>query len=179
VKRALILVFILACHHEVKEELHLNQAEQDNSAKTTEETGAKTKTQAATEVDTKTTRSDNAVVIQDADGSATVAVVPRDKPLALKKGAKVIGTVPVSQTVIVQTQHIGGTVSTENTAETTNTVTDVRKLLGLDSKKEVTTDIGFSLKFYLLAGSSLIALVALVFTLLKSKRIRLLLGLPV
>lgn len=174
-----MLILTLACHHEVKNDLDLDQTEKDNSAKTSEETRGETKKQDPTDVDTKTTRSDNAVIIQDADGSSTVAVVLRDKPLVLKKGAKVVGTVPLNTTVVDQSKHIGA-VETEKSGTLKSTeaaATD--KTAKVKEHEEEMSDVGFSLKFYLLAGGILISVVALVWWLAHSKLVRRLLGSPV
>jgi hypothetical protein len=169
-----MLVCAVACHHEVKQDLALDQTE--NSAKATDETRAETKKQDPTDVDTKTTKSDNAVIIQDADGSSTVSVVPRDKPLLLKRGAKVVGTVPVSQTVVDQSKHLGAVV-TEKAAEKKSTESGDKKTeAGL--KTEESSDTGFSTKFYLLAAGVLAAVVALGIFLAHSTLVRRLLGVP-
>jgi hypothetical protein len=178
VKLVFMLVLTLACHHQAKLDLHTEEVDKGNSVKTTEDARAETKKQDPTDVDTKTTKSDNAVIIQDADGSSTVAVVPRDKPLVLKRGAKVVGTVPVSQTVVDQSKHLGA-VLTEKTGEKKSTETDDRdKVAKVGVKTEDSDDVGFSTKFYLLAGGLLIAVSALGVFLARSKLVRRLLGEP-
>jgi hypothetical protein len=178
VKLVFMLIFTLACHREAKTDFRLDEVDRGNSAKTTEDTRAETKKQDPTDVDTKTTKSDNAVIIQDADGSSTVAVVPRDKPLTLKPGAKVIGTVPVSQTVVDQSKRLGAVV-TEKTGEKKSTETDDRdKVAKTRVKTEDSDDVGFSTKFYLLAGGLLAAVVTLGIFLSHSKLVRRLLGEP-
>jgi hypothetical protein len=177
-KFTIMLVCALACHHEAKLDLHTEEVDRGNSAKTTEDARAETKKQDPTDVDTKTTRSDNAVIVREEDGSSTVAVVPRDKPLALHKGARVVGTVPVSQTVVDQSKHLGAVV-TEKTGEKKSTETDDRdKAVKVGVKTEESNDTGFSLKFYLLAGGVLAAVAALGVFLARSKLVRRLLGEP-
>lgn len=173
---AFAVVFLAgtACHLETKRDLRVD--EQDNSVKADESFTAETKKQGASEVDTKTTKSENAVVIQDADGSSEVVRVPRDKPLALKKGAKVVGTVPLAQTVVDQQARIGAKVD-DKTSTKKSTETDDKKVKTAE-KTDDSADVGFSTKFYLLAGGLLAAVVALGVFLSHSKLVRRLLGEP-
>lgn len=175
---AVIFLVGTACHIDTKRDLRIDEVERDKTAKAAEETRAETKKQDASEVDTKTTRSENAIVVQDEDGSSQVVVVPRDRALPLKRGAKVVGTVPISQTVVDQNKHIGASVN-EKTSEKKSTETnDKDKKTQTKDKTEDTTDIGFSLKFYLLAGGLLAAVAALGIFLSRSQLIRRLLGVP-
>jgi hypothetical protein len=179
VKRLLaVAILVLACHRETKADLRIDEADQENSTKTTDETGAETKRQDATDVDTKTTRSENAVVVEDADGGLSVVAVPRKEPLALTKGAKVVGVVLLAQTVTEQTKHIGATEVEKTTAKKSTEADDKDKNVKTTSKTESESDVGFSLKFYLLAGGLLAAVVALGIFLAHSKTIRRLLGEP-
>jgi hypothetical protein len=155
------------CHREVKKELQVEQEQQDNSAKTTDETQAETKKQDPTDVDTKTIRSDNAVVIQEADGSSSVAVVPRDRPLQLKKGAKVVATVPVSQTVVAQNKHIGAVETEKSAAKKSTETDDSKKDTKLGETTESSWDFLNSWKFYLSCVIGLVVLLGGAFVYLK------------
>lgn len=173
---AFAVVFLAgtACHLETKRDLRID--EQDKTAKTAESEVTETKKQDASEVDTKTTKSENAVVVQETDGSSEVVRVPRDKPLALKKGAKVIGTVPLAQTVVDQQARIGAKVDDKTTAKKSTETDD--KTVKTAAKTDDSAGFGFSTKFYLLAGGLLAAVVALGLFLSHSKLVRRLLGVP-
>jgi hypothetical protein len=174
----MVVCLLTACHSETKADAHFDETGQENSTKTTEETGALTKRQDASDVDTKTTRSDNAIVVQDADGGISVVSVPKREPLVLKKGAKVVGTVALAQTVTEQSRHIGAVETDKMNVKKSTEADDKAKVVKVDAKTEKMADVGFSLKFYLLAGGVLAAVVALGLFLSHSTTIRRLLGVP-
>lgn len=155
------------CHSEVKKETKVEQEQQDNSAKTTDESSVRTKTQAPTDVDIKTTKSDNAVVVRRPDGKARVAWVTKDKPLELEKGEEVVGTVPLSQTTVDQNKHIGASVD-ERAAQKKSTETDdSKKNTKLGETTESSWDFLNSWKFYLSCVIGLAVLLGGAFVYLK------------
>jgi hypothetical protein len=171
---AVIFLVGTACHFETKRDQQID--ERDNSTKAEDVSQVETKKQDPSDVETRTTRSDNALVIQEEDGTSQVLRVPREGHLVLRPGAKVVGTVPLAQTVVEQSKHLGA-------AETEKVITKKSneqdgKTVTTKTKEDDTTDVGFSLKFYLLAGGGLILLAALGWFLAHSKLVRRLLGEP-
>lgn len=177
-KRLAAILLLAACHHEVKASAQIVAVEQAKTVKADESTQAETKKQDATDVDTKTTKSDNAVIVQEPDGSSTVTVVAKDRPLVLKKGARVVGTVPIAQVVVDQSKHIGAVEVEKTGAKKSTETADTGKVVSANLANEEKSGVGFSLKFYLLAGGVLIAVSALGLFLARSKLIRRLLGVP-
>lgn len=149
--RAALLVLILlsfCCHHEVKKDEHVEVQETNETAKVIQNDVAETKLQEASEVDIKTSRSEDAIIIQDADGSIEVAKVTPGKPLKAPKGSKVIGTVPLASTTVDQNKHIGAKVDEKVTETAAKELDRGTKNVHDEIKTDTITDTGPGIKFY-------------------------------
>jgi hypothetical protein len=147
-KFILLVAALVACHHHVQQDIRAAEEDKLNTVKATEETVAETKKQDPTDVETKTTHEDNAVVVQAPDGTVQVAKVVKNRPLVLPKGSKVIGIVPLSSTVKDENKHVGGTVDEKNTQKksTEDTAADKTTTLGVKTDDEL--DAGPGWQFY-------------------------------
>lgn len=153
-KRAALLVLLAACHREVKQEVHVTAQDDSKTVSTTQK--EEVKTQAESEVSTKTEHEDDALVVQDPDGTIEVAQVPKGQPITFQKGARVIGTVPLTKTKTDKDSRIGAKADAVNSDALTTATSD--KALKSDSKTATSTDVGPGLKFY---GFLLLAIVLL------------------
>jgi PBP1b-binding outer membrane lipoprotein LpoB len=140
-------VVAYGCHSRKVRDVQVQAEEQDKSAKTTEEKGTKTTHQDPIELDVNTTQDDNAVIVLDADGS--VQVEPVGKHLTLPKGSKVIGTVPIRQTVKNEAKHIGARVDQKDNEKKSTEDKEMDKKEEVKYHGEDISDVGPGWKFYL------------------------------
>lgn len=158
-QRMLVIVILaVACHHEVKQQVQLDTTEHTDSKEKLAEVTGELKVQAASDIDTKVSSEQDAVIISMPDGGVQIARIEPKKPLVLPKGSKVIGTVPLSKTQTEQDKHIGGSTETDSKA-----LTDIKKKVDdkvgkLKSNLDDVTDTGPGFKFYcfLLLGIALV-----------------------
>jgi hypothetical protein len=169
--RWLALALALAgCHHEVRQETHVVEDEAVKTAKTDESSLTKTKKSDPTDVDTKTTREDNAVVVQEPDGTMTVARVPRNKPLSLRPGAKVIGTLPLATVAVDQNKHVGGSTQMTAAENKSTETTDAQKQTKTDGKLDDVHDWGPPWKFYIAGIVVVLILIGAVYLYLRARK---------
>lgn len=140
-------VVAYGCHSRKVRDFQVQAEEQDKSVKTTEEKGSKTTHQDPIELDINTIQDDNAVIVLDADGS--IQVEPVGKHLTLPKGSKVIGTVPIRQTVKNEAKHIGARVDQKETEKKSTEEKETDKKEDAQYHGEDIRDVGPGWKFYL------------------------------
>jgi hypothetical protein len=164
-----VMILLAACHRETKLEAQLDQtehlAETDTSARDLTETNVRD----PVDTDTKTTRSENAVIVEEPDGGVQIARVTPGRPLRLAPGSRVLGTVPLTQVLTEQDKHTGPVTDTKKIIAGDKKVIagDKNTKLGLQTEEE--TDTGFDWKFYLSVVGIALLVIAAILVILKYK----------
>lgn len=156
IKSIILALLLVSCHKDVKQEYHEQTEDKTAKAAESEMVKAEEKHQDATETKTTTEHEDDAVVVSEPDGSTTVVVVKASTPLKLARGAKVIGTVPLSKTKVESDKLVGAKdekVDSDLKKSSTETGDKTGKK---DGKGETITDTGPGIKFY---GACLLGLI--------------------
>lgn len=107
------------------------------------------KTQEATQIDTKTTHEESAVIVEEPDGTVEIVRVPAKLP----KGSKIQGTVPLSTTATQQTAIVGAKAETAKIEIAATAKVDDKLVDRTETKKKT----GASFQVYLIAASLIVA----------------------
>lgn len=147
-RRVFVVLALLACHKEVKQQTVVDTTTTDTRAVTTDADTTKTVAQAPTVIDTKVIRTDVALVVKLVDGSVSIVDTKPGQVVNLPKGALVTGTVPLDTSVTEQDKHVGETTTTEQAvvkkaeADASNTHTKAK------SKLQTVMNAGPGFRFY-------------------------------
>lgn len=142
----LLLTFCFCgCTRETQVKKDEHRAEVDNSQSTSDvtaatraaTTAAETHTEAPGEIESTVDHRDFGVLLEDQDGGVTLARVG-NSPVALPRGARVVGTVPLGETTAHTDEH-RGEVKDEKTAQST-TATNAEAKGASTAAKAVTDD---------------------------------------
>lgn len=162
-----MLVFVTvglltACHQEKRQDIQLDQTTKAVKAEDSQAETHETKSQGPSDITLKTEREDdNAVIVEEADGSIVIAKVPAKKPLRLPKGSRVTGTVDLGGGVKTEQEKklgaVDDTIDTETKKKTAETdTTDTKLKAHLDE----ITDTGPGWEFYAACIGGLIVILA-------------------
>lgn len=166
--RAVFIALVLAaCHREVRQDVKFQEEDEQKTAKTTDETVVETKTQAATEVDIKTTREDNALIIRGPSGVMTVVPIVNRMPTTLPLGSVVVGMFPLVKTTKDESKHVGPKTDEKKTEKKSDEKSDETKKLAGAAKLEEVTDVGLGWKFYLTVFAIVVAALVALYCYLK------------
>lgn len=97
--------------------LHEDVSAHSTQAAAATASSSEVRTRAATDVKTTVDHREFGVLLEDQDGGVTLARVGA-APLALARGAKVVGTVALDETTTAREEHRGGVTDTKATAST-------------------------------------------------------------
>lgn len=133
-----------------KEDLHVSDVEHRADH------GSETRIEAPTDTSSSTSSQEFGVIVDEPDGGVVIARVSAATPLALPRGARVVGTVPIEASSTTTTTHQGGATDTKSTDSCEDVGLDLTK--HTEAKKELDKTTSWWPPLWLwLAGGLLVA----------------------
>lgn len=164
-----VMMLLGACHREAKLEAQLDQTERVTATEGSSRDLTETSVRDPVDTDTKTTRSENAVIVEEPDGGVQIARVTPGRPLRLAPGSRVLGTVPLTQVLTEQDKHTGPVTDIKRLVASDNLVVASDKNSKSNIKTDEKTDTGFGPGFYLTVIGVALLVIAAVLVILKYK----------